>query len=204
MHPRPCRPRPLTRLLACVCAVAWSASCSWAAGGTEDALAMLLKQVSAHTQGRATFIERQYLALLKTPVESEGELRFTPPARLEKRTLRPAPELLIVDNGTLTITRANRTQSIALRQYPQLAVFIDSFRATLSGDRAALEQTYRPQLQQTGDTWVLTLVPRDPKLAAIVKLVRISGRDDEVRTVETIRADGDRSVMEITPSAEPG
>jgi hypothetical protein len=56
----------------------------------------------------------------------------------------------------------------------------------------------------TGEAgWSLSLVPRDPQLLRIVSRLSIAGRDAEVATVETLRADGDRSLMRITPQAPP-
>ena len=167
-----------------------------------DALSTLMQRLAAtvHEHENATFVERQYIAVLKAPIESSGELKFVAPDHLEKRTTKPTLETLVVDKGTITITRGSRTQSVALRSYPQLAVFIESIRATLSGNQQALEQTYHPEVRQAAGSWTLTLAPRDPKLAAIVKLIRISGKNSDMQLVETIRADGDRSEMEITPA----
>lgn len=167
-----------------------------------DALTTLMQRLAAtvHEHENAIFVERQYIAVLKAPIESSGELKFIAPDHLEKRTTRPTPETLIVDKGTLTIARGTRTQSVALRSYPQLAVFIESIRATLSGNQQALEQTYHAEVRQEAGKWTLALAPRDPKLATIVKLIRISGKNGDMQLVETIRADGDRSEMEITPA----
>ena len=47
--------------------------------GVTELFAKLAKQKPS----RATFVEKKYLSLLDKPVESHGELSFTPPGRLE-------------------------------------------------------------------------------------------------------------------------
>jgi outer membrane lipoprotein-sorting protein len=176
-----------------------------AAGRTAaaDDLDQLMSRFAGRPHGRASFVETQYLAVLKRPLESRGELFFDAPDRLEKRTLAPKPETLVVTKGLLTIARGNRRHEVALSAYPVLGPLIDSIRATLAGDRSALEAVYVLDYAAAGPGWTLALTPRDPKLASIVRRVAIAGEGDAIRSVETLRADGDRSLMRITPLADP-
>ena len=148
---------------------------------------------------RASFHEKKILALLDKPVESSGELVFTPPARLEKRTTAPRAESVVIDGDVATIERGGKRQTLKLSQYPAIAVLIDSIRSTLAGDLATLTRTYSTAL--AGDTarWRLTLRPLDPSLGALVEHIEISGGESQVRGVDIYQADGDRSVMTLTP-----
>jgi len=159
----------------------------------------LMKSMAARPEGHAVFTESQFLALLKTRLDSSGELNFRAPDHLEKLTRKPFAESLVIDSGTLTVTRGSQHHAVALASYPQLAAFIDCIRATLAGDRAALERTFTLQFAADGTRWSLSLTPRDAKLASLVRQIRIEGAGDAIGTVETLRADGDRSVMTITP-----
>ncbi len=47
--------------------------------------------------GGWSFVEQHFLALLKRPVESSGELIYDAPDRLEKRTIEPRPETLVLE-----------------------------------------------------------------------------------------------------------
>ena len=47
--------------------------------------------------------------------------------------------------------------------------------------------------------WRLTLRPIDPSLGTFVEHIEIAGSKGQVRTVEIFQADGDRSVMTLTP-----
>jgi len=167
----------------------------------DDAVGALMHRLSARHGGTAQFVERQYLSLLKTPVESAGELYFEAPDHLEKRTATPKPERVVIERGTLTFERGARRRSVPLASYPQLGAFIESIRATLAGDRAALEALYLLELHQEAAAWALSLAPRDERLSRFVKSVRIAGHDDLIDSMEILRVDGDRSVMTISAPA---
>jgi hypothetical protein len=90
-----------------------------------------------------------------------------------------------------------------LQDPPELAAFIDSIRGTLAGDREALERHYQLSLEGATDDWTLQLIPVDEKIQAVVSRIRITGVGNEVRSVETIQADGDSSLMLIERLAAP-
>ena len=106
--------------------------------------------------------------MLDRPVESSGELVYRPPARLEKRTLKPKAESLVLDGDVLVVERGKQKYTLQLQQYPEIAAIVGSIRNTLAGDLAALEQQYRVDLQGSPERWSLTLLPSDPRIAAIV------------------------------------
>lgn len=157
----------------------------------------LMHELAQRQHGHASFVERQYLAILDRPLESSGELFYDAPNHIEKRTLLPKPASLMLDGGIVTIRRGTRTYTASLRDYPLFAALLESIRATLAGDRASLEQAYTLSFTSEKAEWTLGLVPRDRAVAAIVARVRIAGAEDTVREVEIRRADGDRSVMTI-------
>jgi outer membrane lipoprotein-sorting protein len=162
----------------------------------------LFDSLSRAKPGRATFHEKKFVALLDKPVESTGELVFTPPSRMEKRTTAPRAESVIVDGDVVTLERAGRKQSLRLREHPAIAVLIESMRATLAGDLASLTKTYSTALAGDAAQWRLTLRPLDPSLGTLVERLEIAGSNAQVRTVEIFQADGDRSVMTLTPQAK--
>jgi hypothetical protein len=151
----------------------------------------------------ASFVEKKSIAMLDKPVESSGKLFYTAPDHLEKRTIKPKPESMTVDAGTLVIERGRQKHRLPLQDYPELAAFIDSIRGTLAGDRKALERNYRLSLEGTVERWTLQLLPVDEKMQAVVKRIRIAGMRDAVRSVEISQADGDSSLMLIEKLAAP-
>ncbi len=163
----------------------------------------LMRSLAQTRSDHARFIEKQSIAMLEKPVESSGELFYTAPDYLEKRTLKPKPESMILDHGTLVIERGRQKHQLQLQDYPELAAFIDSIRGTLAGDRQALERNYRLSLEGTAEHWTLQLLPVDEKTQAVVKRIRIAGMGNAVHSIEITQTDNDSSVMLIEKLATP-
>ena len=176
------------------------AAAALGAGAADFDLASLMSTLAQARPGRATFHEIRYLSLLDRPVETNGELRFTPPAHFEKRTIGLDAETLIADRDTVMIERGGQRRTLSLAQYPEIAVFVDSIRGTLAGDRALLEKTYQVTLTGRRAQWTLTLVPRAERLLRVVARIGIEGSQAQVRRIEIQQADGDRSIMTVTPA----
>jgi Outer membrane lipoprotein carrier protein LolA-like len=153
--------------------------------------------------GRVEFIEQHFLSVLSHPIESSGELRFDAPDRLEKRTLKPHAETLVLSGGTMTVERAHSRRVIDLNAYPQVQPFVESIRATLAGDRGALERLFHLDFTGSVTRWTLTLVPLESKVKQSVAQVRIEGARDQLLRVEIRQPDGDRSLMTLRPSTLP-
>jgi hypothetical protein len=157
----------------------------------------LMSALAQRKHGHVTFVEKKYIALLDRPLESSGELLYDAPDRLEKKTLEPKPESLVLEGGSVAAQRGRHHYVLDLKQYPQVVPFIESIRATLAGDRASLEQVFKVDFTGSFDQWTLGLVPRDPKLARTVKEIHIEGGKDLIHSVEIREADGDRSLLTI-------
>lgn len=168
-----------------------------------DPLDTLMHEFAARPSSHVTFTEVRHLAVLDRPLESSGELLYEAPDRLEKRIEKPRAETLVLAHGVLSATRGKQTRMVELSAWPQLAPLLESLRATLSGDRATLERIF--SLQLTGDAarWTLKLTPRDPEAARAVRQVLITGEDANLRTVEILEADGDRSLLTLGQEIPP-
>jgi hypothetical protein len=148
-----------------------------------------------------SFVEKKFIAILDRPVESSGELLYDAPDRLEKKTLQPKPESLVLEGGSVSAQRGRHHYVLDLKQYPQVVPFIESIRATLAGDRRALERVFKVDFTGSFDQWTLGLVPLDAKLARTVKEIYIQGEQDRILSVEIREADGDRSLLTIGADA---
>ena len=129
-----------------------------AARAAPDDLDELLHLLAERQHGHVDFVEQHFLALLSRPVESSGELIYDAPDRLEKRTLEPRQESLMLAGDMLSIRRGRRRHVLDLKAYPQILPFIESIRATLAGDRDALERTFR--VEYAGDLDALDTAAR--------------------------------------------
>lgn len=163
----------------------------------------LMTDLAGHKGGKARFVEKRHLAVLDKPVVSSGEMLYTPPDRLEKRTLSPRTETLVLDKDMLSMERDKRRFSINLNNRPEALAFVDSIRSTLSGNRRSLEQNYALELRGESAQWVLTLVPSEPAIAALLQRITVSGSKSQVRHIEYLQSDGDRSEISIEPLDSP-
>jgi hypothetical protein len=194
-------PRVLSFVLLCVLAIG-NEPLRAAPADLHD-LDQVMAMLAMRQHGRVEFIEQQFLAVLSHPIESSGELRYDAPDRLEKRTLKPRAENLVLAGEVLTVERAGRRRVMDLHAYPQVVPFIESIRATLAGDRKALERLFRLDFAGTVSRWTLTLVPLESKVKQSVSQVRIDGAQDQLLKVEIRQPDGDRSLMTLRPSTLP-
>jgi hypothetical protein len=149
------------------------------------------------------FTEVQQLSILDQPLHSSGELLYDAPDHLEKRTLEPHAEDLLLEKGVLTMERNHRRRSLALRDFPQAVPFIESLRATLAGDRAALERYFTVHFSGSLDRWTLELTPADATLRRNVRRILIAGERERIRTVAIDQRDGDSSTLTIGPDLTP-
>ncbi|MBS0579399.1 MAG: outer membrane lipoprotein carrier protein LolA [Proteobacteria bacterium] len=172
-------------------------------GAAAPAYAEVMALFAARTRGHVAFTETHELALLKTPVRSSGELVYVAPDRLEKHTLEPKPETLILDHGVLQAERGHHRYTIALADAPQVLPFIESVRATLAGDAAALERYFAVRFEGDAAHWRMLLTPRQAALAGSVSEIRMEGERAAISSVEIRERDGDRSLLSIGPELPP-
>jgi outer membrane lipoprotein-sorting protein len=185
------------------CAACWLAFAPALAGDDAGKPAALdLKQLMTDLGqvkiAKARFVERKYLNVLKEPLEFSGTLVYTAPSRLEKNTLLPKPESLLVEENKLTIERADgQRRTLMLQDYPEIWAFVESIRATLAGDLQTLSRFYQVSLEGDIEHWQLSLKPSEQKMRAMVSLVKISGNKNWVDSIEIQEADGDHSIMTV-------
>jgi outer membrane lipoprotein-sorting protein len=170
--------------------------------GIEE-LTTLLAQVKS---GQATFTERRQVAVLDRVLESSGRLSFEAPDTFVRETLEPKRERLAVVGNTLTMSRGDRSRTMALDASPEAGAIVEAIRGTLTGNRQTLERHFHATVEGSAERWSLLLLPREMRLRSQVASLRISGERALLREVETALADGDVSVMRIeslAPGAPP-
>jgi hypothetical protein len=161
----------------------------------------LMQELRAVKSAHGKFVERKYLAALSAPLELSGTLAYTAPGRLEKRTVQPRAERLLLEGNTLTVEDQKRRRSYALEQNPPIWAFVESIRSTLAGDLETLNRFYDVRLEGERSAWRLTLRPSEPSMQSMVSEIRIGGRGAWLEAIEVLDAGGDRSVMTITRDA---
>ncbi|HRQ66515.1 MAG TPA: fatty acyl CoA synthetase [Xanthomonadaceae bacterium] len=150
------------------------------------------------------FLERRDSPLLEAPLLLRGTLHQPDAETLLREVESPFHERTTIRAERVVIERADgRERRFALRNAPELAALLDSFRALLGGDRALLERHYRVRLDSTADgTWRIDLVPREARRQRRIARVELIGRDDALACLVVHAGDGGVSRMLLGAAAE--
>ena len=167
---------------------------------SEGAADRLMQMLASVQESHATFIEVKVIANLTRPLQDSGRLSYRRPSHLEKVTVEPSAERLVVDGDRLTMAEGGEPpRVIDLRTEPMIRGLVDAIRGTLSGDLATLRRSYRVSMQGDVAAWRLTLVPIDPSIAQLIVSTVIDGAGASLRDVQTRQTNGDDIRMTITP-----
>ena len=173
-------------------------------GSTSWNVEQLIEGLAKNRQAEARFEETAFSHLLTEPLKTKGILRFTPPARIEKHVTAPYDERYLVEGDKVLFERKTKgiDRTLSLQDYPMLRAFAEAFRSTLANDIVTLQRFYSVTLHGEPRRWVLILRPLDNAMQELVESIRFSGEGEQVRIIEILAPDGDRSVMVITTSAQ--
>jgi hypothetical protein len=173
-----------------------------AEGAAPWGLVSLMAQLHEVKAARAHFTERKYAAMLTAPLETSGTLSYVAPDRLEKITLAPAPESIVLQDEVLTGTQANGDHfSVSLGDHPEVAALVEGVRSTMAGDLATLGRYYSIAFDGNPSDWHLALTPLDRSVRDKVDAIRIEGAGTQLKAIEVHERDGDRSEMIVTPDS---
>lgn len=177
---------------------------SAAAHAAEWTLPDLMNLLAQQKSGKASFVEKKYISFIDKPLESSGELSFEAPDRLEKRTLKPRLESMLLEGDKLTVSMfEKRPLNLRLQDHPEVAAMVESIRGTLSGDLTALEKNYAVEFSGVPGKWQLTLTPVNKAVAKVVRKVQLGGADANIKTISFEQTDGDRLEMTISRVVTP-
>ena len=169
------------------------------AAADEVQLPKLMQFFAQNKASKATFVEKKYIGMLDTPIESSGDLAFTAPDKLVKRTLKPTFESLVLEGDQLTLDQQGRRRlTVSLMDHPEISAFVESIRGTLAGDRLALEKFYKLDLSGSSDEWQLVLTPNQARMIKIIRRIQINGSHGNIKTIHFDQGDGDHAEMLIT------
>jgi Outer membrane lipoprotein carrier protein LolA-like len=190
---------PSSRVRPLVASALFFALASLADLASALALPELMAVLAQRRGGEASFVEQRYVKGLDQPLRSTGTLSFVAPDRFTRSTLEPRAESVSVEGNAVTMKRGGRTRVLTLDAVPEAAAMVEAVRGTLTGNAATLQRLFRTALGGSTEQWVLDLTPIEVSLYNQVRIVRLMGRRADVLSVEVQLADGDRSVMAITP-----
>lgn len=174
------------------------------AAAGEWGLPQLMQNLASVQSAQGKFVEKKYLSVLNKPLESSGTLSFQAPAHLEKHTLVPKAESLVLDQGVLTIDNSARNikRTLVLQEYPAIWAFVESIRSTLAGDLPTLERFYTIKLEGSATKWRMQLLPVEQKTREVMREIVIAGRGNRLTSIETSESNGDHSTLTVVEETQ--
>jgi outer membrane lipoprotein-sorting protein len=145
----------------------------------------------------ARFKEEKHMALLAKPLVNEGTLHFFPPGRVARHVTKPSKSTVLIDEGSIRMGDSERQETLSLKRSPVLRQFLDSFLKILSGDRPALEKSYRlvfKVLDPKVGRWQLALEPKLSPMKDAIERITFVGRGLVMDRLTILEVGGDKSV----------
>ena len=141
---------------------------------------------------RGRFREEKRIALLTSPILSEGTIAYARPGRLARRTTQPTAQTVLIDGASLRMSEGGREQRIDLASQPVVRSFVDSFVQLLAGDRAALERSYTITFTPgAAGAWSITLRPRVTPLDRFLTSIVLDGTGTSLSRMVMTEVSGD-------------
>lgn len=160
-------------------------------------LAALTALLATRKSAEVRFTEERFVSGFDSPLRASGTLTFAAPDRFARHTLEPLAESMIVEGNTVTLKRGGRSRQMAVDAVPELTAMIEAVRGTLTGNGNTLQKFFNTRVEGSAPLWTLTLTPREGRLAAQVRELKITGQQTDLRSVELWLSGGDRSLMSI-------
>ncbi|WP_323134222.1 LolA-related protein [Xanthomonas campestris] len=183
---------PMCRTLPWMLILLFSAAPLCAAPPETLDVGQVLQRLARPAPVSTEFVELRGSALLKTPLRVQGHYRRPDAQTLVREVSAPYRETTTLQGDEGVLERDGKApRRFSLSRVPELAGLKSGFGALLAGDRALLEQQYRISGQGQLQSWALTLQPKDAAVARQVRELRLYGRNDELRCIESLPVKGD-------------
>lgn len=169
---------------------------TWATG---KPFTQLMARLAARRGGSVTFIAHTYAPGLTRPLVSSGILTFRAPDYLAQRTLKPVPSEFVIDGEHMTVHREGETYRLNLRNYPEIAVYVDALREILDGRSATLRRLFAIRWHGTLAAWRLTLKPIQANTH--IRQIRLAGAGTDIQRIEILAPRGARTSLRLRPPA---
>jgi outer membrane lipoprotein-sorting protein len=134
------------------------------------------------------FHEVKTIALLSSPIVTDGTIAYARPGRLARRS---GSQTVLIDGTALRMSDGGREQRIDLASQPIVRSFVDSFVQLLAGDREALERSYTLSFSVDAGSWTLTLRPRAAPLTQFLTDIVFHGHGDDLQSMTMTEVSGD-------------
>jgi hypothetical protein len=145
------------------------------------------------------YLEEKHLTLLDEAVKSSGKLLYIAPNQLEKRVELPLSQIMRFNRQQLSMTEGDKSYLIDASTMPEVSRYLESILNLLSGKKDVLIADFELELTGTEESWHLVMLPKNEQLKAIMRRAEIQGSAHRVQIIRLDQADGDWSIMQLSP-----
>jgi hypothetical protein len=167
-----------------------------------DELAEIDRLLSDSKILRAGFEQERHMEVLANPLRSQGRLTYDSHEGVLWQITQPFPVVVVLrGNEILEWTDDGHPRRLDLGSNPVYTALASVFFSALAGTSQGLEEVFLIGATVNGETWTLTLVPKDAVLVTAIQQVELLGG----RYVESIRikeARGDETVIRFSDFSE--
>ncbi len=135
------------------------------------------------------------MALLATPVISEGIIRFERPGRLRWQVDTPEPSVAVVDGKAVKISHGGKEREVSGVDRQAFLAISDLVEGIVSGDLLT-GKSMHAVFYKSGSDLLVELTPTDPRMAKRIKQVFLlfAGSDHSLRELRMDQVNGDRTL----------
>jgi len=177
------------------------------ATGNSWTVKRLMRELSQVSYARLNFVETRQSMFLSTDMVIEGNIQYRAPDHIEKVTVSPMSEKIVVDGDTMRVEKISddrkddavmETKHYSIESHPILKATVGSIRYILAGNSEMLSEYYEMSISGQCDNWTLNLTPRTVEISEYAQKIILYGNESSILRYVTIQADGDESVMTLT------
>lgn len=166
-----------------------------------------MQQFSGIVHAKLVFRETRNSAFIVTDLVTTGSIEYRQPDYIEKNTISPIVEKIVINGDYVSIEKAARhkagegvtqVQKYSIQSHPVLATSVASLRAMLGGNLARIRKDFEIELEGSGADWRLNLIPSNPEILKHFDRITLHGRDARIQKVVSVQANGDQSMLDLT------
>ena len=167
----------------------------------EEQFRIVMNMLASIAESHVEYTETKSLSILDSTIEQTGMLSYYAPATVVREIRQPISETFEVDGDILIIRRSDTETVVQLETNPGIKAFVESFRATLSGNVKLLTEHYQIEFSGTAMKWNLQLNPKSSALRRFIGSIEFEGQQTLIRSIEITETNGDWSRMTLTPTS---
>lgn len=163
-----------------------------------DALTAIGNGLTKSAKVCASFSQEKFLRALNRPLRSGGRMIFMKDTGLLWQVERPFPaRVLIKEDALISWDDQDTPKRSGIGTAPVFRAMAQVFLAAFSTNVTALREVFEVTVQEAGENWEITLLPKDSTLSSIIKDIGISG-GKFIRRISFTEQRGDETVLQFT------